>query len=86
MIKIYGSSVRRTHALARLILDERIRFRRRPGSRRGPRADGDQLSLIDDASDTATVVEVREHDAPEHSRVILTVEPVSVFAVNMSGS
>ena len=30
--------------------------------------------------------DLREHDAPEHSRVILTVEPVSVFAADMSGS
>jgi hypothetical protein len=53
LIKIYGSSIRQTHALARLILDERVRFRRRPGRSPGPRADGDQLSLIDDASNGA---------------------------------
>jgi [protein-PII] uridylyltransferase len=45
-------------------LERRVRAAARPGARPGAPVPAPKVTLVDDASETATVVEVRAHDAP----------------------
>jgi [protein-PII] uridylyltransferase len=50
--------------LGRLDVEDRLERRVRAAARRGGTVPAPRVTLVDDASETATVVEVRAHDAP----------------------